>query len=81
MKKLKRLQDRIVRYLESRGAKRISSKSAKYITLQSSSAPETYKYFVGKKGAIRKGRIASDSISVTGMIQFLMEEWKENNND
>ncbi len=74
----KTLTDRVVRYLvEGCKMQEVFSKS-RYrqftkFDLQTNTARN---YFVGKAGAIRSGRTASNSISITDTIYRNMEMWE-----
>jgi len=56
----------LVRILKNHGWREIRSKSRKYRTFEHPDYP--YKYFVGKHGALRRGKNVSSSISVTRLI-------------
>lgn len=76
----KTLTDRVVRYLvERRKMQEVSSRS-KYRQFTKFD-PETNtarSYFVGKAGAVRAGRTASDSVSLTDQVHRLMKIWEHN---
>lgn len=58
------LQERICKAIKRRGYIEISSRSRKYREFRKEGAP--LGYFVGKCGALRRGRIASKTVSLTG---------------
>ena len=71
----KTLTDRVVRYLvEGRKMQEIHSKSRYRQFIPTGNNPNYY--FVGKAGAIRSGRTASNSISITDTIYRNMEMWE-----
>lgn len=60
-------QQEICSKLEARGLKRDNSaRTSKYIVYN---AGNGVKYFVGKNGALRKGKSIADSISLTGLLR------------
>jgi len=70
----KTLHDRVVRFLfEGLKFGEVRSKS-KYRQFKGRD-PGTY-YFVGKNGAVRAGKTASDSVSLTGTIHSNMILWE-----
>ena len=61
-------QERIVDALISQGYRRVvNARSSKYITLENTDPDR--KLFIGKAGAIRMGKNATDSISVTDRMK------------
>jgi len=52
----------------------IESRSSKYRVFVNSATPEQY-YFVGKKGALRKGRCASKSYSLEHIVPQLLAKF------
>ena len=61
--------ERIIRWLEEeRGCTELKSKSRKY--RQFKRLDSTDFYFVGKNGALRAGKSASDSVSLSHMIKI-----------
>jgi hypothetical protein len=69
------LTDRVVRYLvEGRKMQEISSKSRYRQFIPTGNNPNYY--FVGKAGAIRSGRTASDSVCMTYYIHTRMKIWE-----
>lgn len=62
MKKLS-AEEKVVEMLREHGCYEIQSRSKKYRTFAIRTDPVQF-YFVGKKGALRKGRTASNSFSV-----------------
>jgi hypothetical protein len=70
----KTLTDRVVRFLvEAIKMKEVPSRS-KYRQF-SSPRPGRF-YFVGKAGAVRAGRTASDSVSITDQVHANMKVWE-----
>ena len=71
----KTLTDRVVRYLvEGRKMQEIPTKSRYRQFIPTGNNPNYY--FVGKAGAVRSGRTASNSISITDAIYRNMEMWE-----
>jgi len=71
----KTLTDRIVRFLtEGLHCVEIRSKS-KYRQFSRSIDPLSY-YFIGKAGAVRAGKNASNSISLTNHVKANMHLWE-----
>ncbi len=69
------LQERIARYLvDGRGFREVESRSRKYRQFQAPGA-ESY-YFVGRSGAVRSGRIVTNSSSITPQVQKHMKIWE-----
>jgi hypothetical protein len=60
------LQERYVAALEARGCRKVVAKTRKYVTLTRNmvDGKPTY-YFVGKSGAVRYGRNATDSFAAS----------------
>lgn len=63
--------ERVVTALLARGGKEVASKSRKYRQFTRTDKPEFF-YFVGKKGALRTGRVASASISLEQIVPSLL---------
>ena len=63
-------RDRVIEHITGRGAVELESSSRKYrkFTRPEGGANRPY-WFVGKSGALRTGRIASDSRSVTSFLK------------
>jgi len=58
-------EEKVVEFLKSRGLVEIlPSKSRKYRQFKKAD-DSVYSYWVGRKGACRKGKISSQSISIT----------------
>jgi hypothetical protein len=71
----KTLTDRVVRYLvEGRRMQEMPSKSRFRQFIPTGNNPAYY--FVGKAGAIRSGRTASNSVSITDIIYDRMKSWE-----
>jgi hypothetical protein len=74
--------ERIVRYLENgMGLKRVPTQSKKYMAYERKDRPGVY-YFVGKAGALRTGKTASDSLSLSLFADYFwknLERWEEEN--
>lgn len=71
----KTLTDRVVRFLvEGMGKMELPSKNRyrKFTT----SSPESF-YWVGNAGAVRAGRCASDSVSLTAQVHANMKLWEK----
>lgn len=68
--------ERIVRFL-TEGLKKteLTSTSRKYRKF--TGRDENHFYFVGKAGAVRSGKIASDSISITDLVNKNMLLWEK----
>jgi hypothetical protein len=75
----KTLAQRVIRYLEDRGSKREMGRSH-YIQLSRPGNPDSH-YFVGKNGAVRVGRCASETFSVTESIHRQMWVWEKKEKD
>ena len=74
----KTLTDRVVRYLvEGRDMAEINSRSKYRQFVQHGNNPNYY--FVGKAGAVRAGKSASDSVSLTDMVHANMKLWEAKN--
>lgn len=58
----------LVKYLELNGATQVPSTSSKYIKMQIKDSPIFY--FVGKSGALRKGKNVVNSLSLTDYINW-----------
>ena len=56
----------VVDILKRNGWKEVRSRSRKYRAFQHNDYP--YMYFVGKHGALRRGKTVSDSVSVTRLV-------------
>ena len=70
-------QDKIVKWFLSIGFTEMECRSGKYRQFKSKGNwPDKYFYFVGRKGAVRAGKCASKSFSITDRIKSRME--KEN---
>jgi len=77
-KKIKKLEDRIARYLtEFAKCKEVESRSRYRHFRVIESTGETNNYFVGKKGAVRIGKNASNSFSVTALVVRNTEKWEK----
>lgn len=64
--------ERAIKFLIDRGSREISSSSRKYHKLTCPGKPDRF-YWVGKAGAVRVGRTAGDSISVTDIVARQIE--------
>jgi hypothetical protein len=77
----KTMTDRVIAYLIYKGCVEIPSTSNKYRKFQLGSGQtvggKPSFYFVGKKGACRAGKSASDSFSVSDAVQRYMLAWEE----
>lgn len=69
----KTLTDRVVRYLVEGLKMREDISKSRYRQFTSTTGA---RYFVGKAGAIRTGRTASDSISISNRIYRIMAAWE-----
>lgn len=70
----KTLQDRVIRFLtEALNRKELPSKN--YYRKFTGSKPDSF-YWLGKNGAVRAGRIASDSVSLTSSVHANMKLWE-----
>ena len=70
MKKLSKAETIIKYLIENEGAEEVSSNSRRY---RKFTRPGTNRfYYVGKMGAIRSGRTATDSISLTAKYEKLL---------
>jgi len=78
-KKVKKLEDRIVRYLtEFIGCEEVKSRSHyRHFRVVNQKTGEWTNYFVGKKGAVRIGKNASNSFSVTALVVRNTEKWEK----
>ena len=65
-------QDKISKWLVSRGFEEVPSTTKKYRRFKSNK--EGFFYFVGRKGAVRVGRVVSKSFSVTDKIKYMMKK-------
>ena len=67
------VQEKIVQFLKERGSTELPSKSRKYRKFTyPNQAPNSKKetfYWVGKKGALRAGPAASNSVSITHYLK------------
>ena len=69
----KTLTDRVVRYLvEGRKAKEVQQGSKYRCFIQDGLSP----WWVGKAGAVRAGRISSDTVSITDTVHAHMRAWE-----
>jgi hypothetical protein len=64
------LQQRYVVALEARGAKIVSGKSRKYVTL----AHTGNVYYVGKAGSVRRGRTYTESVPISDRLKTSLLE-------
>ncbi len=79
MAKTKTQQEKVIEYLTKKGFVELKSRSGKYRRF--SSSHEGQYYFIGRKGAVRVGRCASNSFSITERIKALIaKENKEKEN-
>lgn len=71
----KTLTDRVIRYLVEgcRMKEAVGSSSSRYRKF----VGQDGFYFVGSAGAVRKGRNASNSISVTDLYHARMKQWEK----
>jgi hypothetical protein len=71
----KTLTDSVVRYLEERlDMKEVECRSGKYRQFEKDGSDP---FFVGTKGAVRTGKCASKSISVSHLIQPALKNWEK----
>ena len=70
------IAQRLVAALETQGCVRVASRTCKYIVLTRPAKPD-YFYFVGKAGALRTGKTASNSISIENTKARLLREAEE----
>lgn len=63
-------QETIVAYLTQAGCREVVSRSRKYRQFTTRPKPTGKFYFVGRQGAIRKGRSVFSSISLTGFVNY-----------
>ena len=61
----------IINFIKSKGYKEIASKSRKYRTFKHDNSDLLV--FIGKRGAVRKGKTSSQSISITENIKKRIE--------
>lgn len=69
------MAQRVVRFLESRGSVEVQGKSHYRQFTRPGREPGTF-YFVGTMGAVRVGRCASKSMSVTEGVHRIVEKWE-----
>lgn len=63
-------RDKIIERLLAAGCKEVESRSRKYRTFTRNSHQDLFPYwFVGKNGALRTGKNATDSVSVTHLLK------------
>lgn len=62
-------QETIVQYLTQAGCREVKSSSRKYRQFTSPKRPGSF-YYVGRQGAIRRGRSVSSSISLTAFVNY-----------
>lgn len=67
-------QERVATFLTAMGRRELSSESRKYRKFMGS-APDRF-YFVGHSGAVRVGKISSNSISITEAFWLRVEKWE-----
>ena len=68
--------ERIVRFMtEGLQKTEIQTNTRKYRKFTGRN--ENHFYFVGKAGAVRSGRIASDSVSITDLVNKNMAIWEK----
>ena len=68
-------QEKIIKWFLSIGFAEMECRSGKYRQFKSASNwPDKYFYFVGRKGAVRAGKRASKSFSITDRIKQRMEK-------
>lgn len=67
--------EKAIQFLKSKGLVEICGKSTKYRTFKKPVGSTLY--FVGKAGAIRKGRTVSESVSVSDQIHAYIKEIEE----
>ena len=60
------IRDKIVASLKARGFGEVETKSRKYVTFKDGKGEVNRLFFVGKNGALRSGKNASNSIPVPG---------------
>ncbi len=72
----KTLTDRVVRYLVERRCMREVTSKSRFRQFINNTGDQNY--FVGSSGAIRAGRTASDSVSLTDQVHRLMKIWERN---
>lgn len=65
------VRDRLIAALKLRGYKEVESRSYKYVTMTKDHC--SY-YFIGKAGALRKGRIVTDSVPVERFKRELLTD-------
>jgi len=74
------IQDRVADFLQAKGRAEVhysgSHKYRQFTRSTDSEGKPTY-YFLGKMGAVRIGRCASKSRSVTEIVHKHMKEWEE----
>lgn len=63
-------QETIVAYLKQGGCREVVSRSRKYRQFTTRPKPTGKYYFVGRQGAVRKGRSVSSSISLTAFVNY-----------
>lgn len=74
---------KVIEFLKARyGCTEVPSRAGKYVTLEipnreSLNENEKRFYFIGRNGAVRVGKCASKSYSITEKIQFLMAKAEE----
>lgn len=72
----KKLVDRVIRYLEEGLHYKEATSKSRY---RQFNRPDLDPYFVGSNGAVRFGRSASDSQSLTKLVHARMELWEKTN--
>jgi len=70
-------EQRAVNFFTAMGLREISSRSKKYRTFLTPSSNKLY--FIGHSGAVRTGKTASDSISVSDVLWKRIEAWETKN--
>jgi len=65
------VQEKICEWLVGRGFEEVKPTTVKYRRFKS--RKEGFFYFVGKKGAVRAGRVVSSSLSITDRIKQMMK--------
>ena len=67
------VQEKICEWLAGRGFEEVKPTTIKYRRFKSNKDKESFFYFVGKRGAVRVGRVVSSSFSVTDRIKQMMK--------
>lgn len=62
-------QETIVQYLTQAGCREVKSVSRKYRQFTTPKRPGIF-YYIGRQGAVRRGRSVSSSVSLTSFVNY-----------